>query len=64
MPEAGDRVAAGDTVTEGQQLMCVEAMKMEMWLVAAAAGTVKAVHAAVGEQVAAGTLLVEVELPS
>jgi acetyl-CoA C-acetyltransferase len=52
----------GDTVVEGQQLVCVEAMKMEMWLTASAAGSVTAVHVATGEQVAAGALLVELEL--
>jgi geranyl-CoA carboxylase alpha subunit len=55
-------VAVGDTVQAGQRLMCVEAMKMEMWLCAQTAGTVQAVHARVGEQVAAGALLVELEL--
>ena len=33
---------AGDAVVAGQPLVCVEAMKMEMWLHAAAAGTVQA----------------------
>jgi geranyl-CoA carboxylase alpha subunit len=52
-------VAPGDTVAEGQPLACVEAMKMEMWLHARAAGRVVAVHAGAREQVAAGALLVE-----
>ena len=56
------KVAVGDVVTTDQPLLCVEAMKMEMWLVAAAAGKVIAVHAAVGEQVVAGAVLVEIEL--
>jgi hypothetical protein len=34
-------VAVGDTVAAGQPLVCVEAMKMEMWLHAGAAGTVR-----------------------
>jgi geranyl-CoA carboxylase alpha subunit len=55
-------VAMGDTVQPGQRLLCVEAMKMEMWLCAQAAGTVRAVHARVGDQVATGALLVELEL--
>jgi geranyl-CoA carboxylase alpha subunit len=55
-------VQAGDRVTEGQPLVCVEAMKMEMWLQAAAAGTVVAVHAAARETVAAGAVLVEIAL--
>ena len=54
-------VAMGDTVQSGQRLLCVEAMKMEMWLCAQAAGTVRAVHARVGDQVATGALLVELE---
>jgi geranyl-CoA carboxylase alpha subunit len=55
-------VQAGDRVSEGQPLVCVEAMKMEMWLQAAAAGTVVAVHAAARETVAAGAVLVEIAL--
>jgi geranyl-CoA carboxylase alpha subunit len=56
------QVALGDAVKAGQQLLCIEAMKMEMWLTAQAAGTVLAVHAVPGEQVASGKLLVEIEL--
>jgi geranyl-CoA carboxylase alpha subunit len=52
-------VCAGERVDLGAPLACVEAMKMEMWLPAAAAGTVVAVHAAPGDTVAAGALLVE-----
>jgi geranyl-CoA carboxylase alpha subunit len=55
-------VAPGDRVEPGQPLVCVEAMKMEMWLHAAAAGTVTALHAAVKDSVAAGALLVELEI--
>jgi geranyl-CoA carboxylase alpha subunit len=54
-------VAVGDTVSEGQPLACVEAMKMEMWLHARAAGVVRAVHVHAGEPVAAAALLVELE---
>ncbi len=39
------RVATGDAVVVGQPLVCVEAMKMEMWLHAVADGTVTALHA-------------------
>ena len=56
------QVAPGDAVTQGQQLLCIEAMKMEMWLTAQAAGTVAALHVAPGEQVESGKLLVEIEL--
>ncbi len=54
-------VQTGDAVAANQQLACVEAMKMEMWLVAPADATVLAVHARVGEQVASGALLAELE---
>ena len=55
-------VAPGDAVQNGQQLVCVEAMKMEMWLCAESAGTVKAVYAKAGDQVESGAVLVELEL--
>ncbi len=56
------RARAGDAVAEGQPLVCVEAMKMETWLAARGSGRVKAVHARVGEPVAADALIVELEL--
>jgi geranyl-CoA carboxylase alpha subunit len=55
-------VATGDTVTAGQPLVCVEAMKMEMWLNAAAAGTVRSVHVKARDTVASGAVLVELEI--
>jgi geranyl-CoA carboxylase alpha subunit len=55
-------VAAGASVQVGQQLVCVEAMKMEMWLCAEAAGVVRAVHAKAGDQVESGALLVELNV--
>jgi geranyl-CoA carboxylase alpha subunit len=55
-------VAVGDAVTAGQPLVCVEAMKMEMWLHAGAAGTVRALHVQAKDAVAAGAVLVEIEL--
>jgi acetyl/propionyl-CoA carboxylase alpha subunit len=55
-------VKPGDRVEAGQPLACVEAMKMEMWLHAAAAGVVSAVHVALRDTVAAGAVLVELEL--
>ncbi|MEN9544033.1 MAG: hypothetical protein RLZZ598_866 [Pseudomonadota bacterium] len=55
-------VKVGDRVSAGQPLLCVEAMKMEMWVHAGAAGTVRAVHAGSRVQVAAGAVLVELEL--
>ena len=55
-------VAVGQRVAAGQPLVCVEAMKMEMWLNAAAAGVVSAVHVAPLDTVASGAVLVELEL--
>ena len=54
-------VGPGDAVRAGQPLASVEAMKMEMWVHAAADGTVRAVHAEPRMPVASGTLLVELE---
>jgi geranyl-CoA carboxylase alpha subunit len=55
-------VQAGDAVTEGQPLLAIEAMKMEMWLNAQAPGVVKAVYAKAGDQVQAKTPLIDIEL--
>jgi 3-methylcrotonyl-CoA carboxylase alpha subunit len=55
------RVKAGDTVSRGQPLLVLEAMKMEHTLTAPADGTVKSVRYAVGEQVPEGAELVEFE---
>jgi geranyl-CoA carboxylase alpha subunit len=55
-------VTVGDAVSAGQPLVCVEAMKMEMWLHAAAAGTVRAVHVQPKDSVASGAVLVEIDL--
>jgi geranyl-CoA carboxylase alpha subunit len=55
LPE-GSRVAAGDIVA------VIEAMKIETRIEAAAAATIKHVHAAAGTQVSAKTLLAELSL--
>ena len=55
------RVKAGDSVSKGQPLLVLEAMKMEHTLSAPADGKVKSVRYAVGEQVAEGAELVELE---
>ena len=55
-------VRPGDRVAAGQPLASVEAMKMEMWLHAAADGTVRQVHARTQAPVAAGAVLIELEL--
>ena len=54
-------VAAGDSVDEGAPLVILEAMKMEHEVAATVSGEVTDVKAAVGVQVAAGALLVEIE---
>ena len=54
-------VAAGDTVTKGQKLLVLEAMKMEHALTAPFDGTVAELTVAVGSQVQVEALLVRVE---
>jgi len=54
-------VAPGQIVAAGERLLVLEAMKMEHRLVAATAGTVRAVHVVEGDQVGDGTLLVEID---
>ena len=50
-------VKEGDTVKEGQQLMILEAMKMENEILAPCAGKVTSVAVAKGSTVESGTLL-------
>ncbi len=54
-------VRVGDVVEQGQTLVLLEAMKMELRITAPAAGTVTAVHCRAGETVDRGQVLVEVE---
>ncbi|HUQ73959.1 MAG TPA: acetyl/propionyl/methylcrotonyl-CoA carboxylase subunit alpha [Burkholderiales bacterium] len=54
-------VAAGAKVEKGQPLLILEAMKMEHTITAPAAGTVKEIHYAAGEQVLEGAELVRIE---
>ena len=54
-------VADGDSIEEGQCLAIVEAMKMETGLHASISGKVKKVHVSQGQQVDAGTVLIELE---
>ncbi len=54
-------VVPGDVVEVGRQLVCVEAMKMEMWLTARTAGTITRIHVDLKQSVEAGALLVEIE---
>jgi 3-methylcrotonyl-CoA carboxylase alpha subunit len=58
---AAVRVAPGTRVRKGEELLVVEAMKMENALRAPRDGRVRAVHASVGEMVAPGRPLVELE---
>jgi biotin carboxyl carrier protein len=54
-------VEPGDSVHARQSLVVLEAMKMEIPVHSPFDGTVKGVHAAEGDQVAGGALLVELE---
>jgi 3-methylcrotonyl-CoA carboxylase alpha subunit len=54
-------VAEGATVTAGQKLLVLEAMKMEQALTAPFAGTIAELRAEPGAQVSEGTILVRVE---
>jgi biotin carboxyl carrier protein len=54
-------VEVGDAVAEGQPLVVVSAMKMEITLTAPYSGKVRAVNAAVGDQVNPGQILVDIE---
>jgi len=53
-------VAVGDAVSEGQEIMVLEAMKMETPVSATAGGTVQAIVVNQGDQVKAGAALVEI----
>jgi 3-methylcrotonyl-CoA carboxylase alpha subunit len=55
------KVAPGQEVARGDELLVVEAMKMENAVRAPRAGRVRAVSAAVGDMVAPGRVLVELE---
>jgi pyruvate carboxylase subunit B len=52
-------VGPGDTVTEGQGLVVMEAMKMENELRSPSAGTVRSVAATPGTAVEKGAVLIE-----
>ncbi|MFC4821384.1 acetyl/propionyl/methylcrotonyl-CoA carboxylase subunit alpha [Dokdonella ginsengisoli] len=55
------KAAAGDEVAEGQELLVMEAMKMELSLKSPRAGRIDAVQAAAGDFVEADAVLVELE---
>ncbi|EFX88799.1 hypothetical protein DAPPUDRAFT_187192 [Daphnia pulex] len=54
-------VKAGDSVSEGQEVLVIEAMKMQNKLTATATGTVKSVNCRSGDTVEEGAVLVELE---
>jgi 3-methylcrotonyl-CoA carboxylase alpha subunit len=54
-------VAPGDRVAARETLVVLEAMKMETPLVSPYDATVRAVHAAEGDRVTGGAVLVELE---
>lgn len=51
-------VKAGDKVEEGQKLVVLDAMKMEIAITAHTAGTVEAVHCTLGSLVTSGQILI------
>jgi 3-methylcrotonyl-CoA carboxylase alpha subunit len=55
------RTAPGESVVKGQELLVIEAMKMENTLRAPRAGRVKAVFAKAGDMVGPGVVLVDLE---
>lgn len=57
----GITVKVGDTVAEDDQVATLEAMKMEMPIVAPAGGTVKQILVNVGQEVEADTVLAILE---
>jgi acetyl-CoA/propionyl-CoA carboxylase biotin carboxyl carrier protein len=54
-------VEAGDKVVEGDQVLVLEAMKMEQSISSPRDGVIKAVKVSVGETVPSGTVLIEFE---
>ena len=55
--------ALGDTVTAGQPLVWLEAMKMEHTIAAPAGGVLTQLSVSVGQQVEVGAVLARVETP-
>jgi biotin carboxyl carrier protein len=55
------KVKAGDTVNEGDEVVILEAMKMELPIVANESGTVKEVKCKKGDAVEAEAVLVVLE---
>jgi glutaconyl-CoA/methylmalonyl-CoA decarboxylase subunit gamma len=55
------KVKVGDKVAEGDELLSIEAMKMENPIMSTVSGTVKSISATVGVAVKAGDVLAVVE---
>ena len=53
--------SVGNSVAEDEDLIIIEAMKMELPIVATASGTVKEIKAKVGESYQVGDVLVVIE---
>jgi biotin carboxyl carrier protein len=54
-------VNVGDQIKENDQIATLEAMKMEMPVVAPAAGVVKAINVKPGDEVTSDTILMTIE---
>lgn len=54
-------VGVGDTVAEGDTLLILESMKMEIPVICEDGGTVAALHVAEGDTVGPGDLLLDVD---
>jgi biotin carboxyl carrier protein len=54
-------VTEGETVQKGDDLMILDAMKMQNRLKSAISGKIKKIHANKGDKVSKGTLLLELE---
>jgi acetyl-CoA/propionyl-CoA carboxylase biotin carboxyl carrier protein len=54
-------VSVGDKVVEGDQILVLEAMKMEQSITTSRDGVIKAIKVAVGETIPSGTTLIEFE---
>jgi len=55
------KVNLGDTVNEGDEVVIIEAMKMELPVVATASGTVKEIKCKKGDAVEADAVLIVLE---